>query len=204
MAITDVQICNLAFNKLGHEGVITSIGEDSTEGALTLRYYEYVRDTLLSEHTWNFCVSRATLSRDATNPDFEFSYQYLLPANFVRPIALYDSNEPYKIEVKSDGTKRLLTDETVVNLIYVLKQEDVSQFSPQFVDALICRLAAEMAQVISHDSGKSQALFAESELKLKKAKRTDGMSGTPGRIKTKGFSSWKRSQLSGIKPDKTY
>ncbi len=204
MAISDVKICNLAFNKQGHEGTITAIGEDTSEGELTERYYEYVRDTLLGEHTWNFCVTRVALSKDATSPTFEYTNQFLIPADMLRPVILYNERAPFKIEVKQDGSKRLLTDAATVNLIYVMKQTDVSQYSPAFIDALVTRLAAEMAEVITHDTAKVDRLFAESELKLKKAKRVDGQSGTPGVIKSNGFTGAKRSNLGLVKPETSY
>ncbi len=204
MAITDVQICNLAFNRLGHEGTITSIGESTTEGEITLRFYTFVRDALLGEHTWNFCVTRVTLSKDAVSPAFEYTNQYLVPANMLAPVGLYNEKEPFKIEVKQDGSTRLLTDAATANLIYLMKQTDVAQYSPSFVDALVTKLAAEMAEVITHDSALANRLFGEAELKLKKAKRKDGQAGTPGRIKSNGFTSFKRSNLSGIKPPTSY
>ena len=191
MAISDVQICNIALSKIGDENSISAIGEAGREGIQCELFYEHTRDHLLQAHPWNFAIGRSTLSQDAVSPDFEFDNQYLLPGDYLRALHLYREDASFKIETKSDSSKRLLTDASIANLVYIKKVTDTSQYSPLFIEALATRLAAEMSDVISSDNTKTSRLFAEFEKKFREAKRRDGQEGTPDNIVSRGPTDFK-------------
>ena len=186
MAISEVQICNIALSKIGDEKSISAIGEDGREGEQCALFYEHTRDHLLQSHPWNFAIGRAALSADATSPAFEFNNQYLLPADHLRSIKLYNELEDFKIE-----GDRLLTDAASANLIYIKKIINTTLFPPLFVEALATRLAAEMCDVIAEDGGKTSRLFGEFQVKFREAKRRDGQEGTPDKIISRGPTDFK-------------
>ena len=188
---SEVDICNSALIKLGDENTISALGEDGREGETCELMYPLVRDRLLAAHPWNFAIGRSTLTKDTTNPAFEYTSQYHLPGDFFRAIKLYDSDERWKIETNTAGEKRLVTDEAAAKLIYIRKITDTAQFSPLFVETLSTILAAEMAEVITGSTQKARKLFEEGELKLREAKRRDGQEGTPDSIEAEVYTSTK-------------
>lgn len=178
MAVSDVQICNLALAKIGDESRISAIGEDGREGEQCELFYEHTRDFLLQSHPWNFAAGRVALSQDATSPDFEYTNQFVLPADYLRALDLYNEAEPYKIE-----GKRLLTNASVANLKYTRKIIDTTQFTPLFSETLAVKLGYELSNVIA---GTKKITLEDVEKSMREAKRRDGQEGTPDRIISTG------------------
>ncbi len=188
MAVTDVSIFNMGLSKIGHEVRISEIGEASRAGEQAELIYAQIRDELLQSHPWNFSIGRKSLSRDATNPEFEYNYQYLLPADCLRAIKLYDSSEAFKIESNDDGETRLLTNASSVNLIYIRRITNPTLFSPLFVATLVLKLAMSLQEVIT---GSVKVDSAEFEKTFREAKRRDGQEGTPDMIISGGPADFK-------------
>jgi hypothetical protein len=186
MAVSEVQICNLALSKIGDEFSISAIGEDGREGEQCELFFQHTRDHILQSHPWNFAIGRSALSQDATSPAFEYTNQFLLPGDFLRALSLYNEQEPFKIE-----GDRLLTDASTANLVYIKKVTNTVLFPPLFTEILVTRLAAEMSQVISDDNALTERLFIESDKKLREAKRRDGQEGTPDNIISRGPTDFK-------------
>ena len=68
MAISDVQICNLALDEAHSRSSISAIGESSAEGQACARQYEQCKEAVLRSAHWNFARRQVTLSllKDAT------------------------------------------------------------------------------------------------------------------------------------------
>lgn len=177
-AVSKVQICNNALNKIGADP-ITTFTDNSKEARACNLVYNPLRQELLRAHPWKFSMKRQVLVASATAPDFEYAYQYPLPADCLRPLSLYGTNLDYKVEGKN-----ILTDESVVNLIYVSDVEDTTQFDNSFVDTLITRIAAELAYPIANSSAVADVLYRQYELKIKNAKRWDSQQGTPNELES--------------------
>jgi hypothetical protein len=183
MAVTDVGICNLALSKIGHETRISAIGEAGRAGEQCEIFYEYTRDFMLAAHLWNFAIGRAALSLDAISPAFEYDNQYLLPADNLRAVELYQERQPFKVE-----GSRLLTDASVANLVYIKKVTDTQLFSPLFSKALVTQLAFDLSNVIA---GSNKVNMKEVKDSLREAKRRDGQEGTPDRVISTGPADFK-------------
>ena len=138
---TAVDICNGAFDLLGSR-TIAALTDDSKEGRLASRVYAGTRDEVLRTHPWNFAMTRAALTADATAPAWGFVYRYALPAGCLRLLNLEDANfEAWRIE-----GRWLLTDVgSPVNVLYIASVTDTSVFDPMFISALEAALAAKMA-----------------------------------------------------------
>lgn len=183
MAASEVQICNNALIKLGAD-TITSLSDNTKSARLCNTMYSIVRDEVLRSHLWNFAIGRQQLSQLSTAPSFEFSYQYQLPTDCLRAVRLYNSVEPFRVE-----GRKLLTDSNSVSLIYIKKETDVGLYDSVFSDILATKLASEIAYSITKNSGLSQSLKQEYDIKLKHAKRFDAQEGTPLDLTTNTFTS---------------
>jgi hypothetical protein len=170
---TDVEIYNNALVELGDENRISSIGEAGRNGQVAETVYTFTRDALLASHPWNFAMARSTLTADTTDPDFEFDNQYHLPGDYLRALALYNTNNRFKVE----GDK-LLTNASPADLIYIKKETNVGKFSPLFSHALSLLIAAKISESITGSTSKKQALEGKANRVLKEARKRDGQEGT--------------------------
>lgn len=190
--LSETQICNLALSKLGPGGgYLTDLNSDDSEQAEALRrVYVAVRDEVLEAHPWRFAQARAALSAEADAPEWGYSYQYSLPSDCLKllaieglPLATSNSPTAYSPTVSAayaiEGMT-LLTDYVApLNIRYLKRVTATGLFSPTFVAALAARLADEVCETITKSTTRRQALQAEYQLKLKMARRSDQMGRAP-------------------------
>ncbi len=163
-----VEICNLALVRLGVR-TINSLAEGSSQSIHCDLLFEPTRDALLRMVPWRFATARQTLAQLTEPAPAEWSYAYQLPsdglaARYVEPaagvgatvdatgtspaIASLPNVATPKYEVRG---RVLLTHQPDAVLIYTARVEDPTQFEPLFVEALACKLAAELAMPLLSD-----------------------------------------------------
>lgn len=175
---SEVSICNRALSKIGSENRISALGEDGRAGEQCELLYSAIRDELLQAHPWNFAMARAALSLDAISPAFEYSNQFIIPADMLRAVELYNEREPFKIE-----GDRLLTNAGTANLKYIKRVTNPTVFSPLFCSTFVLKLGMALQNVIA---GSTKIDDKEFEKTFREAKRRDGQEGTPDGILSTG------------------
>lgn len=178
---SNVQIANWSLAKIGAD-TITSFTEGSKEANAVNLLYDIVRDTVLRDHSWNFATKRTTLAALSDEPDWGYTYQYQLPSDCLRVIGVQDDKIEYKIE-----GRKLLTDESEIQIRYVYRVTDPNEFSPNYIDAFVTRLAAELAYLITQSNAVASQMFELYERRLRDAKTLDAKEETPDQIQ---ISSW--------------
>ena len=182
MATSEVEIANLALNRLGLQSVDTlSTSASSKSERVMADFFSQVRDDVLSAGFWNFAIKRSKLSKLSSKPSFEYANEFQLPSDFLRVFLATDQNSsgssgqvsgdphPFEAPVFDDSIqyeiegKKLLTDSSTVNLIYTHRVTDVTKFSPTFTKAFYLMLASEAAYSLVQDRGLSKDLREESE-----------------------------------------
>lgn len=179
MAITsETDICNLALAHLG-EAPVVSLNEESAASRACQLHYEHCRDKLLRAHRWNFATARATLTALAEAPDFTWAKQYPMPDDCLRVLEVNDSeagdmvSESWIIEGRS-----ILADATVMEIVYIKRVTDVSEYDSLFVDALSYALAIALSESIRGTTGKTRELFeAYERIIAPLARRVDANEG---------------------------
>lgn len=175
---SDVQIANYALTMLGDKR-INALDENTEEARACNAVYTLIRDACLSEHEWNFSVSRATLGLLSSEPVFEWDYQFQLPNDCLRVIYtdLSDASD-WKIE-----GRYLLTDSSSVNIKYVAQITDSTKFSPMFVKYLAARLAEELAFPLTGSRSLESDMYSKAEKIKINAFGLDSVEGTPDQPK---------------------
>lgn len=167
-----VEIANLALGKLGPgSGFITSFEADTTVEAVTARRtYAAMRDLVLESHPWRFARKRAGLAADTDTPEWGYDLQYEVPEDFLRLLSIENYDGDYEVEAGF-----ILTDAAApLNIRYLARITDTSQFTPAFVDALATRWAAEMAMTITKSTKAQQDLLTMYEkVCLPRARRVE-------------------------------
>lgn len=139
---SEVEICNSAITKVGGKR-ITSLDDDTVAGRVCNAQYSVLRDEVLRAYPWNFALARVELAQLTSTPAFEFAYQYQLPANCLRLLALSDPDIVYALE-----GRKILTDETTVKIKYTKLVTDPNLMDTLFRATLSYRLAADLAYPI--------------------------------------------------------
>lgn len=191
MALTDVNVVQMAVAHLGQTETVTNISSPTTKAEkLGLLFYAYVRDRLLAKHDWSFATRRAALTDvTATEAKDGWSYAYTLPSDLLRVIAIdlgfRRGSEPagldpvhpnlpgakYVIEANAAGTGRvLLTDigGATVKVVYSARITNLDLWDLDVVEVLAWAVAARLAmpmttkpEVAEFAERMSRQLFAE-------------------------------------------
>lgn len=130
-----------------------------------------MRDSVLRAHPWNCATARQALAQEATAPAWGFLYQYTLPTDpfCLRVLQMSDINAVFKIE-----GRKLLTDETTANILFIKRIEDPNEFDVSLYNALQWRMAARMAIPLTGQRAVADAMFALYEHVIAGAKLVDG------------------------------
>ena len=147
-----VQICNMALTRIGQNQFIDSIDEQSKAAELCALHYEQCRDQVLQDFPWPFAEARVSLA-DIGSPPQNWAYRYRYPTDClqIRHITTPGMRQPrveqrvqFKV-INATGGRAIVTDQAEAELVYTLKAEDTTYFSPLFTSALAWRLSAELA-----------------------------------------------------------
>lgn len=181
--LSDTEIGNLALAKLGVARVQAFTDDSKAARALTVQYAAR-RDEELRAHLWNFAMKRAELSADVAAPAFGFAKAYTLPGdclrlvevgpyNMVTQLADYRTggDAPFSVE----GGKILCDLSAPLRVRYVAQVTSVSAYDPSFVEALACRLAAELAEELTGSESKQTLMWQRYKLAVKEARRLDAI-----------------------------
>jgi len=184
MAVSKVQICNLALSNIHFtDTTISNFDTDTGKAASQCRIrYDVVRRFVLADHHWNFAGKRIALA-DIQNPPATWGYRYDYPSDCLqfRAIQKISKNAvPLPYQVEDDGTDGglcILTDVESAIGIYTRDVENAALFSPSFVDALSWRMASELAAPLTGNLRIQEVCESVYRTKLAAAKSADGMEG---------------------------
>ncbi len=166
--LTQVDIANRALTKIG-ERTISVLTEDNNRARVMNSIFEPVRDDLLRECPWNFALKDQTLSADPAAPLWGFAARFAFPADMLYMKAT-ENLSPYRLQ----GNFIHSNVENSLNIKYVSKVTDTSQYDSAFVEAFAAKLAYEAAPRLSENQSQQETLFRDYNLALIKAKKFDG------------------------------
>jgi hypothetical protein len=199
---TPIDIANLALTKLGAH-TITSFNDNTVEAVTTSLHYPIVRDSVLEDRDWSFAIAEVQLVQTVPLTPFppEYGQAYALPADCLlirycfipNPVALtsgslLDQEITSEQAVTRPSWNRFgdiaFSSTSQLWARYIRRVEDTTKYTSQFVQALACRLASELAMPITNRVELQSQLYKEYEMKLMAASGRDGSQGTPQVIQT--------------------
>jgi hypothetical protein len=152
MAITAVEICNLAISNLGTGKEIASIDENSAEANACRRYYATALEETLRGYAWPFANKVNALQLVEENPTEEWGFSYGYPVDCLQAIRIVSGNRnealqdriEYKV-TNGESSQLIFTDQDNAILEYTIKVEDPSRFPSDFKMALSFLLSVYIA-----------------------------------------------------------
>lgn len=169
-----VEITSNALRLLGDDP-ITSLTEDSERARLVNALYEEVRDEVIRAAMWNCAKDRQVLASLATTPAFGWSFYHQLPSTCLRVVDVLSGD--IRVEHEIEGRK-LMTDESSVNLIFLKKITDPNDMDSLFIGAYTAKLAAELAEPITGSRSLAEQMWQLYERKVREARTIDSQEGT--------------------------
>lgn len=177
MAMTSVDVCNLALSQLGGKFIITSLDEDTHGAQLCKAVFEPLRDAVLEEMDWSFATGTFTLTRDpeAASPD---GYQrFKLDPQVLRVVEVFTGwgkSEDWRLE----GRYVVIASDTVT-VRSINRVTDINLYSQAFTQALAARIAAEICVALTNDTNIANYQWQLYASKLQLARTNDSLQGSP-------------------------
>lgn len=174
-----VEVCNLALARIEQSSISSYDDEDSMQATYCRMSYEQSKSALLSQYSWTFAINSAKLIHvEHIDAIREFDYKYALPEGFLSFVALYNS---YNKEVLGSSYKPLYrleggflyTDVNNACMKYVKDIDDISLFSPLFIDCFVLDLATRLTRLFQSSGTYLQQLEQELDIALRTAKAND-------------------------------
>ena len=175
---TQTEIYNLALQKLGVK-TISSPSEDSTAARACNACYNLLRKSELRAHPWNFNVKRVELAASSTEPLFGRAATYPLPSDFLNIRAEDPMNNTGFVDYQVEGREIVSDFGGPLQIRYGADVTDTSLMDSTFVELLACRMAVQMAVVLTDSNMKKSDLKDDYKNALMLARRSNALENRP-------------------------
>lgn len=197
MAISQTIIINKALALIGAKQ-ISSISDGSSAATLISSIYETCLKSVLAETKWNFATTRSTLATNATvTMDFYDVGEgtiYDRPTNIIR---IYSTNPP-TAKWREEGDY-IISDSAGLGIRYVYYIEDTTKFPIFFVEALVDKLAADLAYAIVNSASLAEKFLNKYEkVTLPKAVSENAQVGIQQTLQD---DAWELAKYYNLQPD---
>ena len=181
---SQVDLANESLLLLG-ANTITSFADDDSNAVLVNRFYGSERDALLRSHRWNFAIGTANLASLAATPLIDWKFKFTLPTDpyCLRILDVRTVTGDIYLDFAIQG-RELYTEESTVDITYVQRVEDPTQFDALFYQALVFRLAWKMAYPVTRSSATMSLMGQMYDAVVRDARTVDSQEGTPEVIAT--------------------
>lgn len=187
---SDVEIVNVALVLLGESRII-SLDDNLKPAREAKAIYAITRDALLASYDWSFAKTRAQLPAVVTAPLFQYGYAYQLPVDCLRVVFVGDHyvgadltdyrgtpTDEYAIE-----GRQILTDMGApLNVRYIKRVTDPTQFASPFVRALGCQLAVDLCETLTQSETKRTRADNEFKNAIRLAVRANAIEKPPSKL----------------------
>lgn len=167
---TAVSICSNALLMLGDKP-INSLEEASDRARLAANLWPDLRDFVLRSHPWNCAIKRVTLNPAATAPDFDFSYAFTLPGDWLRTLQVGRTGE--RPEYRIEG-RQILMHEGVCRLRYIWRNDNPAIWDALLVHAMTMVMKAAFAYPTTQAGSIEQLAQSILQPILRQARAVDG------------------------------
>lgn len=178
-ASSQVDICNNAILKIG-ANPISALSQNVQAALVLTRIYDMILDEVLGAHPWGFCTVITTLAEISGEvvPGWEYLYTYPAEALEIRKV-FSNAEDP---NPTADDFRPVVSPTSNIRAIaghyspayveYTKRVTDPALYDALFVEALSCRLAAELAIPVKGETKlavdmRSLYLFTLSEARRK-------------------------------------
>lgn len=209
MAISPVEICNLALGWLGGD-LIISLDDPSVEAKLCKANYASLRDAVIEEREWTFAVKRLEPAALSDVPLYGFDKAFQIPPEVIRVLQVSRAGEvdngvlvegsflsatrggtgmgrENRIEWLRECDQILANSSARIFVRALIQIEDTTKFSPAFDQALAARMAMDLAIPITNSRSLQSDMAKMYGDKIALAAASDGMQGRSYNTRSDAF-----------------
>ena len=209
-----VYIANAALDRIG-QGQILSLDDTTTSARkCKLHIYECIRQ-VLRLGKWKAATKQATPAQLSDVPLFQWAYAYQLPNDYIRMVKVIAAEIPsadaaaqgstgpafwdgYEVPDYAIQGKTLLANDTVVQMNYVadltMGDNDIDVTDATLTELFSLNLAVVLCWPFQQDRSQREALFAEYQMKLRKALAADAQDSKDPLVNRLDDSEWIRER----------
>ncbi len=179
MAASEVTICNLAISWLAGN-LIISLDDETTEAKLCKANYALLRDSVLEAVAWTFATKRLKLTPEVNTPEWGYERQFTIPPEVITLLEVSDNSTKPNGVNDLDWRReenRILCNQDIVYVKAIVRITDPARFSPNFVQTLAARIAAEISIPLTESKDITNIMFSKYQNYLMVAAVTDGIQG---------------------------
>ena len=179
-----VDLANEALLLLG-SNTITSFTDNDSNAVLVNRFYPSERDAVLRSNRWNCAITTANIASLADTPIIDWEYKFTLPTDpyCLRVLDVRTVTGDIRLDHEIHG-RELLTEESTVDITYIQRLEDTTQFDSLLYQALVFRMAWKLAFPIMRSHTVMGQMGQMYEAVVREARTIDSQEGTPETIET--------------------
>lgn len=143
------------------------------------QWYDESRRQTLADHIWNFAEVEVELPAAVPAPTVgRFGNKFLLPADYIRIVWIGSEEAPEK-DYKIKGGYIFCNVSAPLQVGYIFDQEDITKYSPQFIQCFARRLGANMAYDMTGNRTYARELLEDYYTYLSSATGVDGQESPP-------------------------
>jgi hypothetical protein len=189
MAISKVDICNMALSHLGNYGSVTDIDAPENDKELLFKtWYDNSRETLLRNTMPNFAIKRDKVSKEAVAPSFGYSYGYAYPQDCIKLLGIgnvEDKRTDFAVEA---GIIYVDDDyEEGMPIRYIYNEKDVTKFTADWAELLSWYLASNVCLSITQDNQRKAYIDQILPLKMTAVSSVSAQENPPIRVSYSRF-----------------
>jgi hypothetical protein len=184
---SDVGICNLALDLI-KESPITIISTPVTKTeALCARWYDVIRQSVLTAYNWNFALLSAAISRAGTPAVSDYTDYYNLPNNFLKLRAIIDPSTPLsQRQYEIQGNTLLYNNDegTTLDIWYTKDETTVTVYPALFIKLLSEELALVLGKKLTARASILTDIRNDRDETRRLARAADGQMRPPRRYES--------------------
>jgi hypothetical protein len=174
-----VQVANRALQKCGISKRLNEYDEDTQQGRAIRACYEMLVETELQRNLWTFATARVQLGADTETPVFDYTFQFQLPADFLRLAPRFPKESTLRDDWQIEGRKILSNDGGPLDVRYVRSGIDEEQWHPLFREGIAARVAHEIIMELKASQAKKDQLATEYVKFMADARRANAIEHGP-------------------------
>jgi len=184
-------ICNLSASRCGQKGTVEDIDDPNKPIEKTFaKWWLQSLEMALKEMKPSFATIRRYLTVNEVSPKFGYKNQYTYPSDCVAFLGIgniQDKSNNYTIEDGFIRTDAYSGETGGLPVRMVVLIEDVSKFSPEFIEELSWYLAANVNMEITQDVQKQIYLDAALDKRRPQCASVNSQENRPVRISVSKF-----------------
>lgn len=169
MALSELKLVNAALylvgaKKLSQVQLTAALKKSAT--AIASLYEMAYTEMFELPFDWKFCITRTELIPSEIDPEFGYDYQFVVPTNIIRPLAVVDEDNDdieykWRSELLVDATVEydvILSNQETLFLKYMYIRTDESKWPAWFAKLVVINLALYLCEPLKQKSAKINQL----------------------------------------------